>query len=214
MMEVVIIGGGGHAKAVAALLREDTRWHIAGCIAREAAEVTVDLPYLGNDDILSTLAGKGISHVAVAVGDNRLREKLANKVHAAGLQCASIHSRHAIIAPSARIGPGSVVMEGAIIKADACIGDLAIINTHATIEHDTKLGHCVHVAPAAVTTGHVQVGDGSLIGAGAIILPGIKVGHGCTVGAGSVVTRHLPDGATCYGNPARIHAPTTEGEKS
>ncbi len=50
----------------------------------------------------------------------------------------------------------------------------------------------------------VRIGRNVWIGAGAIILPGISIGDHAVIGAGSVVTRDVPDGATAFGNPARL----------
>ena len=49
----------------------------------------------------------------------------------------------------------------------------------------------------------VRIGRNAWIGGGAIILPGVTIGDDAIVGAGAVVTRHVPQGATVMGNPAR-----------
>ena len=54
----------------------------------------------------------------------------------------------------------------------------------------------------------VRIGHNVWIGAGAIILPGVSIGDDALIGAGSVVTRDVPAGATAFGNPARVQAPT------
>jgi maltose O-acetyltransferase len=50
----------------------------------------------------------------------------------------------------------------------------------------------------------VRIGSNVWIGGGAIILPGVSVGDDAIIGAGSVVTRDVPQGATVFGNPARV----------
>lgn len=50
----------------------------------------------------------------------------------------------------------------------------------------------------------VHIGRNVWIGAGALILPGVTIGDDAIIGAGSVVTRNVPQGATAFGNPARV----------
>jgi hypothetical protein len=38
----------------------------------------------------------------------------------------------------------------------------------------------------------------------AVVAPGVTIGNDCAVGAATVVTRDVPDGATVFGNPARV----------
>jgi maltose O-acetyltransferase len=52
----------------------------------------------------------------------------------------------------------------------------------------------------------VRIGRNVWIGAGAIILPGVVIGNDALIGAGSVVTRDVAQGATAFGNPARLRA--------
>jgi acetyltransferase-like isoleucine patch superfamily enzyme len=44
----------------------------------------------------------------------------------------------------------------------------------------------------------------TFVGMGALVLPERRVGANAIVGAGAVVTRHLPDGVTAVGVPARV----------
>lgn len=55
----------------------------------------------------------------------------------------------------------------------------------------------------------IRIGRNVWIGGGAILLPGITVGDDAVIGAGSVVTRDVPQGATVFGNPARVKAQTS-----
>jgi acetyltransferase-like isoleucine patch superfamily enzyme len=47
------------------------------------------------------------------------------------------------------------------------------------------------------------VGERTWIGAGAVIKEGIQIGSDVLIGAGSVVLRDVPNGAKCWGVPAK-----------
>jgi len=71
------------------------------------------------------------------------------------------------------------------------------------------VGDFVTLAPAVKCNGNVIIGDHAYIGTGAIIRPGEKddplmIGAHSIIGLGSVVTKDIPEGATVFGNPARV----------
>ena len=146
--------------------------------------------------------------VVLAVGINGERAELAGMLPARFGQ--AIHPS-SIVAPSARIGEGTVVLHGSVVQPNARIGQHVLINTAASVDHDCIVGDFAHISPHATLCGHVQVGEGTHIGAGAVVIPKIKVGRWCRVGAGAVVVRDVPDHCTAVGNPARI-VPDRHGE--
>ena len=139
--------------------------------------------------------------VVLAVGINGERAELDQMLDATFAR--AVHPS-AIIASTASIGEGSVVLQGAIIQANASIGRQVLINTAASVDHDCLVGDYAHVSPRAALCGHVRVGEGTHIGAGAVVIPKIRIGRWCRVGAGAVVVRDLPDHCTAVGNPARV----------
>ncbi len=204
---MVLIGAGGHAKVVADVVLRMGSYEMVGCLDDDPAtwgRSVLDLPVLGGLDRLAALRDEGVDWCLVAVGDNRARLALAGKAAALGYGFhVAIHPR-AMVAPSARLGEGTVVASGAVINPDAVIGRHAIINTAAVVEHDNRLGDGVHVSPGAVLCGGVTVADRSQIGAGARVIPGVRIGADCIVGAGAVVVRDLPDRVVAVGVPARV----------
>lgn len=137
----------------------------------------------------------------ISIGSNKVRNLISERYPTE--YAKAIHPS-AIVSSSAKIGEGTVVMQGSVIQSDANIGKHCIINTGASVDHECRIGDFVHISPHATLCGNVHVGEGSWIGAGATLIPGIKIGKWCTIGAGSVVIRDIPDGATAYGNPCRI----------
>lgn len=105
----------------------------------------------------------------IAIGDNRVRKEVADKVSRHLWDCA-IHIR-AIIDPGAEIGCGTVILEGAIIQTGVKIGKHCIINAGAVVCHDCVLEDFVHIAPGAHLCGNVHIGEGTLVGVGVGIAP-------------------------------------------
>lgn len=199
--EVVVLGAGGHAHVVIDVLL-DRDVVVACMIGTRAAEPYRDVEVIVGDENLAELA-KRYDACVIAVGDNQMRQELAELAQQSGFALATVVARSARVSPTAELGPGCVVMEGAIINAGARLGALCLVNTSASVDHDCELGVAVHVAPGARLTGRVRVGDASLIGAGAVVVPGIEIGAASIIGAGSVVAETVPDGVTVVGVPAR-----------
>ena len=124
--------------------------------------------------------------VIVAIGDNKIRRILQERVKNAGFVLVNLIHPSAVVSASAQIGEG------------------AIINTGAIIEHDCKIGDFAHVSPNAALAGGVIVGANTHVGIGSCIIQCVKIGADCIIGAGSVVVRDIADGSVAYGNPAKV----------
>lgn len=143
----------------------------------------------------------GLSPMIVSIGINKTRKMIVEK-----LKCQFSTAIHptAIVSPSAKIGEGTVVMQGAIINADAVIGKHCIINTGASVDHECVVGDYCHIAPHASLCGQVCVGEGTLIGVGASVIPCVEIGDWCIVGAGAAVANNIPNNQTVIGVPAKV----------
>ena len=205
--EIVVIGGGGHAKVVISILRKLNRLRILGYTDLEDQGAVLGVPYLGSDRALAVKAvGPKKLNAVLAVGQVGLgkpRHELWARLHSLALSFPLIVSPDAIVNEEVSGGEGAVVMDGAVINSGATIGRGGIVNTNSTIEHDVLLEDWVHVAPGATISGHVTVGRFSMIGAGATVIEGIKIAAGCMVGAGATVVHDLTEPGVYVGSPAR-----------
>ena len=204
-----VYGAGGHAQVVSDVLRA-MGWSVRHIIN----------DYPGNHHPASRHLVPGIrllgadryppvdTPVVMAVGRNGERAELVKMLEDLPVPARFEQAVHpsALIAPTAVIGEGSVVLHGAIVQPNATIGRHVLVNTAASIDHDCVVGDFVHVSPHATLCGHVQVGEGTHIGAGAVVIPKVRIGRWCRVGAGAVVLSDLPDHVTAVGNPARVLA--------
>jgi predicted phosphodiesterase/carbonic anhydrase/acetyltransferase-like protein (isoleucine patch superfamily) len=102
----------------------------------------------------------GVTDVAVAVGDNVPRRKVADLVKRQGVQLARL------VHPQATVSPLAHLAQGVIIDAQAYVGpycELAegvSIWPGAVISHHTRIGDYASVKPGAVIGGHTSVAPG------------------------------------------------------
>lgn len=205
-IKLVIIGGGGHAKACFDVLSGMKEIELVGYTDKFASLIDslIDLPYLGTDEVSKNLANQCYFLNAIGhLGDPSLRVQLTNYYKQIGANFLTCVAESAWVSNNAKLGEGSMVMHQAIISANTQIGDHCIINNKALIEHDCSLGNQVHVSTGALVNGGVKIGDNTFIGSGAIIRNGIEIGKNVVIGMGAVVTKSVPDGAKVKGNPAR-----------
>lgn len=199
---IVVLGAGGHAKVVVDAIR-------AGRLAASVRVRDDDLSLQGTDLLGVTVeAPLGAVedlpyHVHIAIGSNKVRERLAAALVSADKRLVSVVHPRASVSVAATIGSGAFVAAQAVVAPSALVGECAIINHCAVVDHDCVLGSCVHLAPGATLGGGVRVGSGALIGAGAVVLPGVEIGSWATIGAGAAVVRAVPEGASVIGVPAR-----------
>jgi|SRR5712671_1480553 len=202
----VVFGASGHGKVVCDILRV-LKISVAGFIdsnPKFAGCQVMSLPVLGDESWLAEKSKATTVKLALGIGNPQNRKAVAEKCRRLGVEVISATHPHAVIAASARLGQGTMVMAGAIINPDAEIGRGVIINTGAIIEHDVVIGDYAHISPGAVTGGAARIGSLTHLGLGAIVLPRVVVGDGAIIGAGSVVLHDLPDNVVAYGVPAKI----------
>ncbi len=205
MGEVLVVGNGGHARAVVDAWPTDGP-QPAGYLGPEPGDV-LGLAHLGDDDALPDLAASGLHRAFVALGSNRVRAAVTRRCEAAGVELHAVVADTAQVGRTSTVGAGTVVMHRAVVGARVTVGRGVILNTASSVDHDCVVGDFVHIAPGVNLAGTVTVGDGAMIGIGASVVPGIRIGAGATVGAGAVVIRDVPDGATVVGVPAQEKTP-------
>lgn len=201
-MKLLLLGAGGHAKAVIEVVRA-TGVELVGLVAAEPAMQVSGVPVIGTDADLPRLRAEGIEAAFAAIGDNALRQRLVATLRGYGFALPSLLHPRAVISPSASLGEAVIAMPLAFAGAEASIADGVILNAGAIVEHDGWIGAAAHIAPGAVLAGNVTVGERALVGVGAAVRPGTRIGADATVGAGAIVVADVPEAARVAGNPAR-----------
>ncbi|WP_206951652.1 acetyltransferase [Trinickia acidisoli] len=206
MKDILLIGGGGHCKAVIDVLEATAAWRIAGIVERRDCRIKEVMGYevVGFDEDLAALR-KRCEFALVTCGQIKspqIRMRLFHALKETGFTLPAVVSPRAHVARSATLAEGTIVMHAACVGSCAQVGANTIVNTRALIEHDADVGNHCHVATAAVVNGGTTVGDRTLIGSGAVCREGIAIGADCIVAMGSRVVKPLPDGTQFIGGLA------------
>ena len=205
-MKIIIIGASGHGKVAFDALNTNTEFEIKGFIddnLEELNKTIFGVPILGDINYLIKELINEIDGVFVAIGDNKIRKAISEKILDKFNLINAIHPK-SIISEDVRLGKGILVVAGAVINSSSTISDGVIINTGSTVDHDNFIGEYTHIAPGVHLAGNVKIGSLSFIGIGTSIIQNLEIGSNVIIGAGSVVIRNLPDNCLAYGVPAEI----------
>lgn len=195
-----LIGAGGHAKVIVELAHAAGR-NIAGIYDDQYEWHPGVLGYTVTGPIAS-LPDTSDTHAIIAVGNNRFRQVIDCRFQR--VTWSTLIHPFSWVSPSARLGPGTVVLAGVVVQAQATLGRHVIANTGCSIDHDCAVEDYVHLAPGSRLAGGVHLGEGSFLGTKASAIPGVTVGEWSIVGAGAVVSRSLPANITAVGAPAKV----------
>jgi sugar O-acyltransferase (sialic acid O-acetyltransferase NeuD family) len=206
----VIVGTGGHAAVVAALIAE-TGAMIRGYAdpgragEERAGEETTTHEGLSLRTRLEEVATLLDTHFAIAIGDPSARARLTQELRAldAGASLPVLLHPRCTVERFARLASGVQVCIGAIVAARAELNEGVIVNSGAIVEHECRIGAFAHIAPGARLGGRVTVGERAHVGLGAAVNQTLTIGADAVVGAGAVVTRDVAPGTTVVGVPAR-----------
>jgi len=182
---LILVGGGGHARACADVINTNKKYKIIGYTDVEENKLMSDYNYLGTDDILSNYINN--SFFIITIGQIKYyskRKELFDYLKKNKANLISIESCNSYVSKNSCIGVGTIIMHGAIIQTNVKVGENCIVNDRALIEHDVTIGNNCHISTSSVINGNVKVGDGVFIGSGAIIKNGVKIANNCVIGMG------------------------------
>lgn len=200
--KLIIIGASGHGKVIADIAVKIDKWNNIAFLDDDMSKNQC----LGFDVIGPIKdASKYYSEADffVAIGDNKIREDMLEKLESYGASIVELIHPNATIGSDVRIGKGTVVMAGVVINSSSTIGKGCIINTSCSIDHDNVIENYVHVSPGANLAGSVTVGKSSWIGVGSSISNNVRICENCIIGAGAVVIKDICEPGSYVGVPVR-----------
>jgi sugar O-acyltransferase (sialic acid O-acetyltransferase NeuD family) len=208
-MLLYIVGAGGFGREVLCYARDVGRDVTTGTPLTVAGFLDDHRGALDGHAVGATVVG-GVADApigpdaafVIAIGDPRVRWKLAGALAARGARFATIVHPTAYVAPGARLGAGAIIGPFAFVSDNVTVGSHTIFNTYCSAGHDATLGRCVVMSPYAVVNGNTTVGDGAFFGTHATLVLGKRLGAWAKLGAGAVALADIADGTLAVGVPA------------
>ena len=109
-----------------------------------------------------------------------------------------------MVAKSAKIGVGNVILANAVVNCNAIIGNFNTVNSGTLLGHDITIGNNNYFAGQVCVGSGLSIGNMNFIGLNTSIRNGITIGDGNIVGMSSNITKPVGDDNVLYGNPAII----------
>jgi sugar O-acyltransferase (sialic acid O-acetyltransferase NeuD family) len=174
--------------------------------------------FLVFDDLLAAVDGEARPFAAwesadlsdrevyLALGYKHLdvKERILERLETKGLRLPTYFDVAASREPSSTMGGASFVLAGCNLDVRAVIGRGVYLNPGCLIAHDTRVGDCCFFGAGVVVSANVSIGRRCFFGSGVTISSHVTIGDDAKIGVGSVVTADVPDGASVFGNPARL----------
>lgn len=205
MKDIIIIGAGDGGRLVSELVKAQGGFRLLGFIDdsdKLQGKLINDYRVIGKSKDLKKFGKAGF---VVSLGtDTHARRRLFALAINCGLEPVNLIHTTAVVADSAEIAKGTIILPNCVIGSFVKVGKNVFIFTGVILEHDSHIGNNVYFSPGVCLAGHVNVGDNAFLGINSCAIEGITIGRNVTVGAGSVILEDIPDSVVVAGAPARI----------
>lgn len=167
---LIIVGAGGYGRTVAEAVRLGRDYEIAGFLddAYPARIKAGGTPVLGNTEDMWRFF-KVSGSAVVAIGDNRIRQRIVQNSQDEGFALPVIVHPGACVSANAVLEPGVTVMAGAVVNTEAWIGCGVIVNAGVVIDHHAVIEPFAHLGAGCCVAGGNTLKEGVWLRAGCVL---------------------------------------------
>ena len=207
-LSCIIIGTGGHSRAVISLLNKSKNYIIEGLIDISSdfdlAEKILDYPVVGGQDFLEILLRKKSNNYFLAIGENHIRRDIFNLLVQNNAKLPNLFDPYSFVDKSVEYGTGNIFFHNSFVGPSVKLGSNNIFNTGCVIEHNSSVSNHCHLAPNSVICGNSHIDDLCFMGANSTVINNITISSEIKLGAGSTVTKSIKNKSSTYvGSPAK-----------
>ena len=188
---LIIYGIGKFAEYVGYVFENDSDYEVvAYCIEEEfKKENSFCNKPLTSFEKLNTEFSPDDFSLFIAVGNNKVRERLYNRATEMGYNLASYISSQSSHWENLQTGNNVFVDEGCVLQPFISISDNTILFT-------SQLGHHTHIGKHALisgskTGGNVRIGDYCYLGLNASIKQNVEIAANTIIGMGCVIEKNI-----------------------
>ena len=200
--DIYILGAGTYGEAMFELATIDG-YNVKAFYEKDG--ISIGTTVMGVEVLLETedIFVEGRKYI-VAIGNNKLRNKIMTKINDLGGITPTIVHPSAIISPSAKIGKGVYIQANAYIWTKVIISDFCIISPGVVIAHHSNIGKACLISTLTGIGASINIEDNVFIGMGATIVTGMSlIGENSIIGEGAVVLKDIEKNSVYAGVPAK-----------
>jgi sugar O-acyltransferase (sialic acid O-acetyltransferase NeuD family) len=204
MIDVIIIGAGGHAAEIAEYIIYNQRhtgkkdFNLIGFLddnPENYARYQFSAPLIGGPSNHRVIKDH---FYIIGIAGLQFRRPIVDNFIAEGAKFVSFIHCSAYISESAKIGEGTIIGPNVNIGPNVRIGTYTLINARSSLGHDTVVGDYNIISPNVCLSGFTQVGDENLFGINSATIPGIKIGSHNKIAAGMIIDTNIGDESVIY----------------
>lgn len=199
MINVIIIGSGGHATELIDYIPFSKAYctndliNVVGLIDDNPTNhqrYQLAQPYLGS--IQSHTIRSDVSYV-MGIASLDFRRKIAERFLYENASFVSVIHNNACVSSSAIIGNGVVVAPYVNIGPRVSVGDFNLLNARCSLGHDSSIGSFNFICPNVSFSGGTVVGDDNFFGINSATIPKVSIGNRNKISAGMVLDATVGD---------------------
>jgi sugar O-acyltransferase (sialic acid O-acetyltransferase NeuD family) len=215
---LLLVGSSGHARSVLEVIELQGQYRVLGLLDSFAENGSQSSGHTicGRPEEAAEIAkAHSCRTFFIAVGDNWQRWRITSELREAipGVEFVTLMHPTAVVARTAQIGAGTVLMPFSYIGVNAYVGEGCIVNVSSSVNHDCRIDDYSSLSAGVHMGGGSSVGFRSSMGLSSHLREKVKIGKDTVVGAGAAVIEDMPDCAVVFGVPARVKRTRTLDDK-